>query len=61
MAFNPPIAPPRPLDLNKSFKGRHTYVNDSVKDAIDNALERANTEMTKKPNNFVKSFNKTVQ
>lgn len=61
MAFNPPIAPPRPLDLNKPIKVRYTYVNDSVKDAVDKALEIANIEMAKKTNNFAKSFNKSVQ
>lgn len=38
MAFNPPIAAPRTIDLNKTLKGRHAYVNDSVSEAVNQAL-----------------------
>lgn len=38
MAFNPPIAPPRNIDLNKTLKGRHIYLNDSVSADVDQAL-----------------------
>lgn len=30
MAFNPPIPPPRSIDLAKGIKGRHFYVNDEL-------------------------------
>lgn len=38
MAFNPPIAPPRTIDLKKTLKGRHVYVNERVSDDVNQAL-----------------------
>lgn len=38
MAFNPPIPPPKPVDLNKPIKGRFFYVNQDVEIAVNNSI-----------------------
>lgn len=38
MAFDPPIPPPKPVDLNKSIKGRFYYLNDDVESAVNQSL-----------------------
>lgn len=38
MAFDPPIPPPKPVDLNKSIKGRFFYLNEDVESAANASL-----------------------
>lgn len=38
MAFNPPIPPPKPMDLNKTIKGRFTYFYEDIESAVNKAL-----------------------
>lgn len=38
MAFDPPIPPPKPIDLNKSIKGRFYYLNEDVETAVNQSL-----------------------
>lgn len=38
MAFDPPIPPPKPIDLNKTIKGRFTYFYDDIERAVNESL-----------------------
>lgn len=38
MAFDPPIPPPKPVDLNKVIKGRFYYLNEDVEVAVNQSL-----------------------
>lgn len=41
MAFDPPIPPPKPVDLKKSIKGRFYYINEDVENAVKTSLSTA--------------------
>lgn len=38
MAFNPPIPPPKPMDLKKTIKGRFTYFYDDIESTVNKSL-----------------------
>lgn len=38
MAFEPPIPPPKPMDLNKTMKGRFAYFYDDIESAVNKSL-----------------------
>lgn len=38
MAFNPAIPSPRPVDVHKYFKGRHSYTDEAVESRCKDAL-----------------------
>lgn len=38
MAFDPPIPPPKPMDLKKTIKGRFTYFYDDIERAVNQSL-----------------------
>lgn len=38
MAFDPPIPPPKPVDLNKSIKGRFYYLSEDVETVVNQSL-----------------------
>lgn len=38
MAFDPPIPPPKPIDLKKSIKGRFAYFYDDIESAVNQSL-----------------------
>lgn len=38
MAFDPPIPPPKPIDLNKTIKGRFTYFYEDIESAVNKSL-----------------------
>lgn len=41
MAFDPPIPPPKPVDLDKPIKGRFYYMNEDVETAVNQSLATA--------------------
>lgn len=38
MAFDPPIPPPKPVDLNKPIKGRFYYLNEDFERVVNESL-----------------------
>lgn len=38
MAFDPPIPPPKPIDLNKTIKGRFTYFYNDIESAVNKSV-----------------------
>lgn len=41
MAFNPPIPPPKPMDMKKTIKGRFTYFYDDIEATVNKSLATA--------------------
>lgn len=38
MAFDPPIPPPKSIDLKKPIKGRHNYLLEDVERAVNTSI-----------------------
>lgn len=40
MAFNPPVPPPKQIDLEKFLKGRHFFLKEDVEETCKDALKQ---------------------